>query len=51
MVGRASEEELKAAAIACGLVTPPQERTGVGPEKQEDALRRKLEESRYFTEE
>ena len=51
MVGRASEEELKAAAIACGLAAPPQERTDVGPEKKGEELRKRLEDSRYFPEE
>jgi len=51
LVGRASEAELKAAAIACGLESPPEEKPAAGPADAEAQLKQKLEESRYFPEE
>ena len=51
MVKRASEQELKAAAIACGLESPPGDKPAAGPADAEAALQKKLEESRYFPEE
>ena len=51
LVGRASEEELKASAIACGLESPGEGQSAVSPEDQAAALKKRLEESRYFPEE
>jgi hypothetical protein len=50
-VKRASEQELKAAAIACGLESPPGDKPAAGPADAEAVLQKKLEESRYFPEE
>ncbi len=48
MVGRASEAELRAAAIACGLETPPDEKAAVETEGEAADLAKRLEESRYL---
>jgi hypothetical protein len=50
MVGRASESALRAAAIACGLASPPQEQAGAGAKDEKEDLRKRLDESRYFPE-
>jgi len=47
MVERASEEALKAAAIACGLESPPQTPQPLKPEKD---MQKRLEDSRYIDE-
>ena len=49
LVGRASEEELKAAAIACGL-EPPEKSVKQAPEEESATLEKRLDESRYFDE-
>jgi len=49
MVGRASEEELRAAAIACGLESQPERQT-TSPKDEAADLAKKLEDSRYFPE-
>lgn len=46
LVGRAGEEELKAAAIACGLEEPPNETPENHPEAD---LQKRLDDSRYFS--
>ena len=45
VVGRASKEELQAAALACGLESPPKQPEAVS---EEDDLEKRLESSRYM---
>ena len=49
MVGRASEEELREAVIACGLASSTEAKSA-SPQDKAAELKKKLEESRYFPE-